>query len=83
MKASLAGSKMGRPESWNRQRMRKRLKSQVGEAKMRGLWLSGALDVMPEMLAFGLTSRENTFSGALYKSSHMNLGLGKGTSGVQ
>ena len=35
------------------------------------------------MLAFGLTSRENSFSGAFYKSSHVDLGLGKGTSEVQ
>lgn len=50
---------------------------------MKGLQWSGALDVMPEMLAFGLTSRENSFSGDFYKSSHVDLGLGKGTSEVQ
>lgn len=30
----LVGSKMGRPESWKWQRMRKRLKNQAGKAKM-------------------------------------------------
>lgn len=34
VKASLVGSKMGRPESWKWQRMRERLKNQAGKAKM-------------------------------------------------